>query len=301
MPSTRSSRAAIKDTTDAVKPTDLEGRANANTVTAVEKKGNHRSSQRSTKASSLVKKEVPPAADILSNKGRGKQQLMMRHQSQQKSNSGSNENNNNTHTHTNNDNTDNNNNINDVNVNREGGQKKEKLSVMLIEDDVPTLLEVQSMLLRAGATEVHTASSGKKALEFLDRDSKKDIDLIFADIMMPEVKIDEVKRVLKKNEKLKEVPVIVMSTVAQYDSNNDSGRREGGGSGNGRGNDLVNEYGGSLEMAATTTRSSKRLKTNDNTPQGKTNSNEVLQKPLSFRRVENVVYSHKRLLRSHNS
>ena len=53
MPSTRSSRAAIKDT-DAVKPTDLEGRANANTVTAVEKKGNHRS-QRS-KASSLVKK-----------------------------------------------------------------------------------------------------------------------------------------------------------------------------------------------------------------------------------------------------
>ena len=79
MPSTRSSRAAIKDT-DAVKPTDLEGRANANTVTAVEKKGNHRSSQRS-KASSLVKKEVPPAADILSNKGRGKHQLMMRHQS----------------------------------------------------------------------------------------------------------------------------------------------------------------------------------------------------------------------------
>ena len=54
MPSTRSSRAAIKDT-DAVKPTDLEGRANANTVTAVEKKGNHYRSQRS-KASSLVKK-----------------------------------------------------------------------------------------------------------------------------------------------------------------------------------------------------------------------------------------------------
>ena len=51
-------------------------------------------------------------------------------------------------------------------------------------------------------------------------------------------KIDEVKRVLKKNEKLKEVPVIVMSTVAQYDSNNDSGRREGGGSGNGSGNGL---------------------------------------------------------------
>ena len=183
---------------------------------------------------------------------------------------------------------------------------------MLIEDDVPTLLEVQSMLLRAGATEVHTASSGKKALEFLDRDSGKDIDLIFADIMMPEVRIDELKRVLKKNEKLKEVPVIVMSTVAQFESNSDSGQREGGGSGNGSGNDLVNEYGGSLQQhqqhtTTTTTRSSKRLKTNNNnnnnTPQGKTNSNEVevLQKPLSFRRVENVVYSHKRLLRSHNS
>ena len=149
---------------------DLEGRANANVTAAAEKKGNHRA-QRS-KASSLVKKEVPPAADILSPKGRGKQHQLMHHQSQQKSNSGSNENNNNTHTHTNNDNSDNNDNINDVNVNREGGQKKEKLSVMLIEDDVPTLLEVQSMLLRAGATEVHTASSGKKALEFLDRDSK---------------------------------------------------------------------------------------------------------------------------------
>jgi len=293
MPSTRASKSAIKEE-DAVKLADLEGRANANVTS--EKKGNHRS-QRSK---ALVKKEVPPAADILSPKGRGKQHQLMMHQSQQKSNSGSNENNNNTTTNTNNDNSDNNN-INDVNANRGEGEKKEKLSVMLIEDDVPTLLEVQSMLLRAGATEVHTASSRKKALEFLDRDSKKDIDLILADIMMPEVKIDEVKRVLKKNEKLKEVPVIVMSTVAQYDSNNDSGRREGGGSGNGSGNDLVNEYGGSLEMAATTTRSSKRLKTNDNTPQGKTNSNEVLQKPLSFRRVENVVYSHKRLLRSHNS
>ena len=69
----------------------------------------------------------------------------------------------------------------------------------------------------------------------------------------------------------------------------------------------MNEYGGSLQQhqqhtTTTTTRSSKRLKTNNNnnnTPQGKTNSNEVevLQKPLSFRRVENVVYSHKRLLR----
>ena len=117
MPSTRSSRAAIKDT-DAVKPTDLEGRANANVTAAAEKKGNHRA-QRS-KASSLVKKEVPPAADIFSNKGRVKQQPQLtHHQSQQKSNSGSNENNNNTHTHTNNDNSDNNNNINDVNVNRE--------------------------------------------------------------------------------------------------------------------------------------------------------------------------------------
>ena len=244
---------------------------------------------------------MPPAADILQG------------QDQQKSNSGSNENNknnssdgdNNTTTH----NTHTNTNTHNTTTTT---KKKEKLSVMLIEDDVPTLLEVQSMLLRAGATEVHTASSGKKALEFLDRDSGKDIDLIFADIMMPEVRIDELKRVLKKNEKLKEVPVIVMSTVAQFESNSDSGQREGGGSGNGSGNDLVNEYGGSLQQhqqhtTTTTTRSSKRLKTNNNnnnnTPQGKTNSNEVevLQKPLSFRRVENVVYSHKRLLRSHNS
>ena len=149
MPSTRSSRAAIKEEEDAVKPVaDLEGRANANNVTAAaEKKGNH-CSQRS-KSVKRGEKEVPPAADILSNKGRGKQHTQLtHHQSQQKSNSGSNENNNNTHTHTNNDNSDNNNNINDVNVNREGGQKKEKLSVMLIEDDAPTLLEVQSMLLK---------------------------------------------------------------------------------------------------------------------------------------------------------
>ena len=156
---------------------------------------------------------MPPAADILQG------------QDQQKSNSGSNENNknnssdgdNNTTTH----NTHTNTNTHNTTTTT---KKKEKLSVMLIEDDAPMLLEVQSMLLRAGATEVHTASSGKKALEFLDRDSGKDIDLIFADIMMPEVRIDELKRVLKKNEKLKEVPVIVMSTVAQFESNSDSGQ-----------------------------------------------------------------------------
>ena len=165
------------------------------------------------------------------------------------------------------------------------------------------------MLLRV-ATEVHTASSGKKALEFLDRDSGKDIDLIFADIMMPEVRIDELKRVLKKNEKLKEVPVIVMSTVANLNQTVIPGKRGW------RQRERKRERFGervwrSLQQhqqhtTTTTTRSSKRLKTNNNnnnTPQGKTNSSEVevLQKPLSFRRVENVVYSHKRLLRSHNS
>jgi CheY-like chemotaxis protein len=301
MPSTRSR--AIKE--DA-KPSDLGIREGTRQNAGAKGKRSQRSSagEKLNSAAALLRKkgeEVPPAAaDIFHHQ-----------QSQQKSNSGSNENNknnssddNNNNDNNNNDNTNTNNNNDNTNNDAIDKKKKEKLSVMLIEDDVPTLLEVQSMLLRAGATEVHTASSGKKALEFLDRDSGKDIDLIFADIMMPEVKIDELKRVLKKNEKLKEVPVIVMSTVAQFDSNNDSGQREGGGSGNGSGNDLMNEYDGSLQhqqTAATTTRSSKRLKTNNNTPQGKTNSNEVLQKPLSFRRVENVVYSHKRLLRSHNS
>ena len=190
MPSTRSR--AIKE--DA-KPSDLGIREGTQQNTGAKGKRSQRSSagEKLNAAAALLRKkgdEVPPAAaDIFHNQ-----------QSQQKSNSGSNENNKNNSSDDNNNNDNNNTNTNNDAIDK---KKKEKLSVMLIEDDVPTLLEVQSMLLRAGATEVHTASSGKKALEFLDRDSGKDIDLIFADIMMPEVKIDELKRVLKKNEKLK--------------------------------------------------------------------------------------------------
>ena len=169
---------------------------------------------------------------------------------------------------------------------------EQKLSVLLVEDDVPTLLEVQAMLIKAGATKVFTASSGKKALEFLG--SGEDVDLIFADIMMPECDIEELKSVLKKNEKLKNCTVIVMSTVGsqqQHEYNEVTDIN----------NNNNNNTRASKRLRATTTTTTTTTVNNFNMPQTRSNSNEVLLKPLSFRRVENVVCSHQRLLRSHNS
>jgi len=93
--------------------------------------------------------------------------------------------------------------------------KEKKLRILLVEDDISTSLIITSMLTQAGAS-VTTASNGRQALESLA--NNRSIDLILTDIMMPEVDGIELCEIIRKNPKLKEVPVIVMSVSDRLES-----------------------------------------------------------------------------------
>lgn len=88
-------------------------------------------------------------------------------------------------------------------------QKKKK--ILLAEDDKFISLAYLDGLKRAGY-EVEHAKNGKEALEkaksFLP-------DLIFLDIIMPEMNGFEALEEIKKDESLKNIPVIVLSNLGQ--------------------------------------------------------------------------------------
>ncbi|MFH0985049.1 MAG: response regulator [Candidatus Omnitrophota bacterium] len=83
---------------------------------------------------------------------------------------------------------------------------------ILVADDEPELLELTVMLLKKTGYEVSGAADGREAL---DRARQKTPDLIILDIYLPEIDGDEVTKLLKKDEKIKHIPVILISATTQ--------------------------------------------------------------------------------------
>ena len=84
--------------------------------------------------------------------------------------------------------------------------------VLVVDDEPAFIYQTQECLERHGY-EVITARNGKDALSIADG---QNIDLILLDIIMPALNGVEVTRILKRNPRTKDIPIIVISTMTEY-------------------------------------------------------------------------------------
>jgi two-component system chemotaxis response regulator CheY len=83
--------------------------------------------------------------------------------------------------------------------------------ILVADDSVATRSLIAAALADFKQVEVERASSGIEALKML---STTQIDLVLTDIHMPEINGLELVRFIKSDERLRNIPVIVISTEA---------------------------------------------------------------------------------------
>jgi len=88
---------------------------------------------------------------------------------------------------------------------------KENLIVLAVDDDLINLKLLKSMLMKSGkVVEVIEAKNGSDAIGSLK--SRDDIDLILLDIIMPVMGGIEMLKVVRADENLRQLPIIVLTT-----------------------------------------------------------------------------------------
>jgi CheY-like chemotaxis protein len=85
--------------------------------------------------------------------------------------------------------------------------------VLLVDDDVRNLYALSSVLEVKGL-EITSAQNGSEALELL-KDIDKNFDIILMDIMMPVMDGYETIRQIRKDKKIKNIPIIALTAKAQ--------------------------------------------------------------------------------------
>jgi two-component system alkaline phosphatase synthesis response regulator PhoP len=83
----------------------------------------------------------------------------------------------------------------------------------LVADDEPHIGRIIKMKLEQGPFRVTLAYDGREALEVLRRDG--DIGLVLLDLMMPYLSGLDVLAEMKRDERLKKVPTIVLTAAGQ--------------------------------------------------------------------------------------
>ena len=85
---------------------------------------------------------------------------------------------------------------------------------MLVIDDNPVILRLSSSLLTALGYDVVTAENGVEGLNLAELEQP---DLIFLDIILPQMHGFEVCRTLKEGKKTKDIPVVIVSGTGLED------------------------------------------------------------------------------------
>ena len=86
-----------------------------------------------------------------------------------------------------------------------------QINVLAVDDDMINLKLLKSMLNKTGnVNEVIEAGNGSDAIGVLK--SRNDIDLILLDIIMPVMNGIEMLKVVRADENLKQLPIIVLTT-----------------------------------------------------------------------------------------
>jgi putative two-component system response regulator len=85
------------------------------------------------------------------------------------------------------------------------------LTVLAVDDDMINLKLLKSMLMKSGhVKEVIEAKNGSDAIGILK--SRDDVDLILLDIIMPVMGGIEMLKVVRADDNLKQLPIIVLTT-----------------------------------------------------------------------------------------
>jgi putative two-component system response regulator len=89
--------------------------------------------------------------------------------------------------------------------------KRTDLVVLAVDDDMINLKLLKSMLMKSGhVKEVIEAKNGSDAIGQLK--SRNDIDLILLDIIMPIMNGIEMLKVVRADDSLRQLPIIVLTT-----------------------------------------------------------------------------------------
>lgn len=88
-----------------------------------------------------------------------------------------------------------------------------QLTHALVADDEPHIGRIIKMKLEQGPFRVTLAYDGREALDVLRRES--DIGLVLLDLMMPYLSGLDVLAEMKRDERLREVPTIVLTAAGQ--------------------------------------------------------------------------------------
>ena len=88
---------------------------------------------------------------------------------------------------------------------------KDNLTILAVDDDMINLKLLKSMLMKSGKVrEVIEAKNGSDAIDELK--SKEGIDLVLLDIIMPVMGGIEVLQIVRADDNLHQVPIIVLTT-----------------------------------------------------------------------------------------
>lgn len=90
----------------------------------------------------------------------------------------------------------------------------DKTTILAVDDNNTSLRLLEMMLIQDGNCNVLTAVNGKEALAVLQADPEK-IDIILLDRIMPEMDGIELCHILKKDESLRTIPVIMQTAAGR--------------------------------------------------------------------------------------
>jgi len=82
--------------------------------------------------------------------------------------------------------------------------------ILCVDDEPLNLMVLEGVLVPKGY-EVITAAGGGKALDII---RKQKIDIVLLDVMMPEMNGFEVCKKIKENERYRDIPVVMITSLA---------------------------------------------------------------------------------------
>ncbi|MEA1936921.1 MAG: response regulator [Patescibacteria group bacterium] len=93
-------------------------------------------------------------------------------------------------------------------------QKKEKIKVLIIEDD-SYIMEMYKIKFAYSGFEVISASDGEKGLKILEKERP---DIILLDVIMPKKDGFSVLKEIKSKPAIKEIPVVLLTNLGQREN-----------------------------------------------------------------------------------
>jgi CheY-like chemotaxis protein len=93
--------------------------------------------------------------------------------------------------------------------------KKSQTSRILVVDDSSTNIVLLEAILNGQGYEIETAQSVKEAYQII---KKETVNLILLDLLMPRVSGYDFLKEIKSNENTKDIPVIIVSAVADAEN-----------------------------------------------------------------------------------